>query len=44
MARHCVLAWRLSNMLDAGFCADALQEGLARHGAPEIFNTDQAPA
>ena len=36
-----VLAWRLSNTLDAGFCTDALDEALARHGAPEIFNTDQ---
>ena len=38
--RH-VLAWRLSNTLDAGFCTDALDEALARHGTPEIFNTDQ---
>jgi putative transposase len=36
-----VLAWRLSNTLDAGFCVEALQEALARFGAPEIFNTDQ---
>ena len=27
--------------LDAGFCTDALDEALARHGTPEIFNTDQ---
>ena len=40
-ASRCVLAWRLSNTLDAGFCTDALDEALARHGAPEIFNTDQ---
>ena len=39
-SRH-VLAWRLSNTLDAGFCTDALEEALARHGVPEIFNTDQ---
>ena len=39
-SRH-VLAWRLSNTLDAGFCTDALDEVLARHGTPEIFNTDQ---
>ena len=39
-SRH-VLAWRLSNTLDAGFCTDALEEALDRHGAPEIFNTDQ---
>ena len=35
-----VLAWRLSNTLDAGFCVDALQEAL-RKGQPEIFNSDQ---
>jgi putative transposase len=39
-SRH-VLAWRLSNTLDAGFCAEALEEALARYGTPEIFNTDQ---
>ena len=36
-----VLAWRLSNTLDTSFCLDALEEALARFGAPEIFNTDQ---
>jgi len=38
--RH-VLAWRLSNTMDASFCVDALNEALARYGKPEIFNTDQ---
>ena len=38
--RH-VLAWRLSNTMDAGFCVEALHEALARYGRPEIFNTDQ---
>ena len=33
------LAWRLSNTLDAGFCVEALDDALARHGPPEIFNT-----
>ena len=37
---RCVLAWRLSNTLDAGFCVDALEEALGK-GTPEIFNTDQ---
>jgi hypothetical protein len=23
------------------FCIDALEEAMARHGPPEIFNTDQ---
>ena len=36
-----VLAWRLSNTMDADFCVDALQEALRLYGAPEIFNTDQ---
>jgi putative transposase len=36
-----VLAWRLSNTLDASFCIEALEEALERYGAPEIFNTDQ---
>ncbi len=40
-ASRCVLAWRLSNTLDAGFCVEALDEALARHGTPQIFNTDQ---
>ncbi len=38
--RH-VLAWRLSNTMDAGFCVEALNDALARYGRPEIFNTDQ---
>ncbi len=29
-ASRCVLAWRLSNTLDAGFCVEALDEALAR--------------
>ena len=36
-----VLAWRLSNTMDADFCIEALEEALARHGPPGIFNTDQ---
>jgi len=36
-----VLAWRLSNTMEADFCIEALEEALARFGAPEIFNTDQ---
>jgi putative transposase len=39
-SRH-VLAWRLSNTLEASFCVDALEEALSRYPAPEIFNTDQ---
>ena len=36
-----VLSWRLSNTLEAEFCADALDETIARFGPPEIMNTDQ---
>jgi putative transposase len=35
-----VLAWRLSNLLDADFCIEALEEAL-HQGRPDIFNTDQ---
>jgi transposase InsO family protein len=35
-----VLAWRLSTGMDTGFCVEALQEALDRHGSPEIFNSD----
>ncbi len=37
--RH-MLAWQLSNTMDASFCVSALDEALGR-GTPEIFNTDQ---
>ena len=36
-----VLAWRLSNTMDSGFCVDCLEEALQNYGTPEIFNTDQ---
>src|SRR3954469_14949934 len=36
-----VLAWRLSITMEAAFCVEALEEALARHGRPEIFDTDQ---
>ena len=35
-----VVAWRPSNTLNAGFCAEALEDALAR-GKPEVFNADQ---
>ena len=35
-----VLAWRLSNTMDVGFCVMALEEALANFGTPDIFNTD----
>ena len=36
-----VLAWRLSITMEAAFCVEALEEALACHGKPDIFNTDQ---
>jgi len=36
-----ILAWSLSNTLDAEFCVACLEMALSRHGSPEIFNSDQ---
>ena len=36
-----VLSWRISNSMTADFCVEALEEAIAKYGAPEIFNTDQ---
>ena len=36
-----VLAWRISNTLEADFCIEALNEAVHRFGPPEIMNTDQ---
>jgi len=36
-----VSAWRLSITMEVEFCLEAVEEALARHGRPEIFNTDQ---
>ena len=36
-----ILAWRVSITLEADFCIEAIREALARHGTPDIFNTDQ---
>ena len=36
-----ILTWRISNSLTADFCIEALEEAIARHGAPEIMNSDQ---
>jgi putative transposase len=36
-----VLAWRLSITMEAAFCVATLEDALARHGKPDIFNTDQ---
>jgi putative transposase len=36
-----VLAWRLSNTMDSGFCLEALEEALGGRRYPEFFNSDQ---
>jgi hypothetical protein len=36
-----VLAWRLSITMETAFCVETLEDALARHGRPDIFNTDQ---
>jgi putative transposase len=36
-----VLAWRLSITMEVDFCLEAVEEALAKHGRPDVFNTDQ---
>ncbi len=36
-----ILAWRLSDTMEVGFCIDAENEAIARYGIPSIFNCDQ---
>jgi putative transposase len=36
-----VLSWRLSISMETGFCIEAVEEALMKHGHPKIFNTDQ---
>jgi putative transposase len=36
-----VLAWRVSITMEVDFCLEAVEEALARHGKPTIFNTDR---
>lgn len=36
-----VLAWRLSDSMDADLCVEALKEPLTKHGKLGSFNTDQ---
>jgi putative transposase len=36
-----ILNWDISNTMDAAWCTEVLKETMQRHGAPEIFNTDQ---
>ena len=36
-----VLSWRVSIGMEVDFCLEAVEDALARHGKPEIFNSDQ---
>jgi len=36
-----VLSWSVSITMEAAFCVETLENALARHGKPEILNTDQ---
>jgi putative transposase len=36
-----VLSWRVPITMEAAFCIETLEDALAKHGKPEIFNTDQ---
>ncbi len=36
-----VLSWRVSITMEAAFCVETLEDAMAHHGKPEIFNTDQ---
>jgi putative transposase len=36
-----VLSWRVSITMEAAFCVETLEDAMARHGKPKIFNTDQ---
>ncbi|MGY4601089.1 transposase InsO family protein [Bradyrhizobium sp. GM22.5] len=34
-----VLSWRLSITMEAAFCVETLEDALALHGRPDVFNT-----
>jgi len=36
-----VLSWRVSNSLTTDFCLEVVEDASAKHGVPELFNTDQ---
>ena len=35
-----VLAWRVSITMETEFCLEAIEEAMAKHGKPEVFNAD----
>jgi putative transposase len=36
-----VVHWDISNTMETGWCREIVASAIARHGAPEIFNTDR---
>jgi putative transposase len=36
-----VLSWGVSISMEAAFCVEVLEQAIAKHGRPQIFNTDQ---
>jgi len=36
-----IVGWRISNSLTAQWCKNILEDAIARHGKPEIINSDQ---
>ena len=36
-----IVGWRFSNTLDKSNCIELMEECIAKHGTPEIVNTDQ---
>ncbi|MCT4153617.1 IS3 family transposase [Elizabethkingia anophelis] len=36
-----IMGWGVSNTMNAEWCRDIMLDTIARHGTPEIFNTDQ---
>lgn len=36
-----IVGWSLSNTMEAEWCTDTMEDCMARHGCPEIVNTDQ---
>jgi len=36
-----VVGWSISNSMEAEWCAGVVEDAIAKHGTPEIFNTDQ---
>jgi putative transposase len=36
-----VLAWRVSNSMDASFCVDCPEDALRHHDGPEVYNAER---